>query len=154
MKKLLFVLFSLVAILLTACGSSPESSAVADLPTAEFEIVATDIAYDTNQLEVMTGQPIKVTFRNEGALEHDFSIMKLPLSGEVMSTQLEGEMAGHDDDMDNMAEEPEVHVAANMNGGSNVLQFTPAEPGTYEYYCTVAGHKEAGMVGTLTVQAP
>ena len=154
MRKLLFVLFSLVAILLTACGSSPESSAVADLPTAEFEIVATDIAYDTNQLEVMTGQPIKVTFRNEGALEHDFSIMKLPLSGEVMSTQLEGEMAGHDDDMDNMAEEPEVHVAANMNGGSNVLQFTPAEPGTYEYYCTVAGHKEAGMVGTLTVQAP
>ena len=154
MRKLLFVLFILVAVLLTACGSSPESSAVADLPTAEFEIVATDIAYDTNQLEVMPGQPIKVTFRNEGALEHDFSIMKLPLSGEVMSTQLEGEMAGHDDDMDNMAEEPEVHVAANMNGGSNVLQFTPAEPGTYEYYCTVAGHKEAGMVGTLTVQAP
>ena len=154
MKKLLFVLFSLVAILLTACGLFFELLAVADLPTAEFEIVATDIAYDTNQLEVMTGQPIKVTFRNEGALEHDFSIMKLPLSGEVMSTQLEGEMAGHDDDMDNMAEEPEVHVAANMNGGSNVLQFTPAEPGTYEYYCTVAGHKEAGMVGTLTVQAP
>lgn len=154
MRKLLFVLFFLVAILLTACGSSAESSAVADLPTAEFEIVATDIAYDTNQLEVMTGQPIKVTFRNEGALEHDFSIMKLPLSGEVMSTQMEGEMAGHDDDMHNMAEEPEVHVAARMNGGSNVLQFTPAEPGTYEYYCTVAGHKEAGMVGALTVQAP
>lgn len=154
MRKLLFVLFFLVAILLTACGSSAESSAVADLPTAEFEIVATDIAYDTNQLEVMTGQPIKVTFRNEGALEHDFSIMKLPLSGDVMSTQMEGEMAGHDDDMHAMAEEPEVHVAASMNGGSNVLQFTPAEPGTYEYYCTVAGHKEAGMVGTLTVQAP
>ncbi len=154
MKKLPFVLFFLIAILMTACGSSAESSAVADLPTAEFEIVATDIAYDTNQLEVMTGQPIKVTFRNEGALEHDFSIMKLPLSGEAMSTQMEGEMAGHDDDMDNMAEEPEVHVAASMNGGSNVLQFTPAEPGTYEYYCTVEGHKEAGMVGTLTVQAP
>ena len=24
--------------------------------------------------------------------------------------------------------------------------------GTYEFYCTVAGHKEAGMVGTLTVK--
>jgi plastocyanin len=24
--------------------------------------------------------------------------------------------------------------------------------GTYEYYCPVAGHKEAGMKGTLTVK--
>jgi plastocyanin len=26
------------------------------------------------------------------------------------------------------------------------------KPGTYEYYCPVAGHKEAGMKGTLTVK--
>jgi plastocyanin len=26
------------------------------------------------------------------------------------------------------------------------------KPGTYEYYCPVTGHKEAGMKGTLTVQ--
>jgi uncharacterized cupredoxin-like copper-binding protein len=27
-----------------------------------------------------------------------------------------------------------------------------APAGTYEYYCNVPGHKEAGMVGTLTVE--
>ena len=27
-----------------------------------------------------------------------------------------------------------------------------APPGTYEYYCNVTGHKEAGMVGTLIVE--
>ena len=27
-----------------------------------------------------------------------------------------------------------------------------APPGTYEYYCNVPGHKEAGMVGTLIVE--
>ena len=26
------------------------------------------------------------------------------------------------------------------------------KPGTYEYFCPVTGHKEAGMKGTLTVQ--
>lgn len=27
-----------------------------------------------------------------------------------------------------------------------------AKPGTYEFYCSIPGHKEQGMVGTLTVQ--
>jgi uncharacterized cupredoxin-like copper-binding protein len=44
-------------------------------------------------------------------------------------------------------------VAA-AGGQSAMLEFTPSKPGTYEFWCTVAGHKEAGMTGTLVVQAP
>jgi len=29
---------------------------------------------------------------------------------------------------------------------------TDAQPGQYEYYCSVPGHRESGMVGTLTIQ--
>lgn len=154
MKKLPFVLFVLMAILMTACGSSSESDTPTDLLTAEFTVVANDITYDTNDLEVTAGQPVMITFRNESPLEHDFSIPTIPVDGEVFITETGQDQGDHGHDMEEAAIELDVHVAAPVNGGSNVLQFTPTEPGTYEYYCTVEGHKEAGMVGTLTVQAP
>ena len=34
----------------------------------------------------------------------------------------------------------------------NTKSVTFKDPGTYEYYCNVPGHKQAGMVGTLTVE--
>jgi uncharacterized cupredoxin-like copper-binding protein len=39
-------------------------------------------------------------------------------------------------------------------GQAGTLEFTPTKPGTYEFICTVPGHKEAGMVGALIVKAP
>lgn len=37
------------------------------------------------------------------------------------------------------------------DGGVSEITVT-LEPGTYEYYCAVPGHREGGMVGTLTVE--
>ena len=44
-----------------------------------------------------------------------------------------------------------VSVDLPPGGTESVVISAPA--GTYEYYCNVPGHKEAGMVGTLTVSA-
>lgn len=145
--KRLTVVFMLVALFLAACGSDEPTP----VPTVSLSLTATDIAYDTTRLEVTAGQPVRLTLNNEGALEHDFSIMAMPLTGDVLAEEMADEMAGHD--MSSMEEEPEIHVAA-LTDGSNTIEFTPSEPGEYTYFCTVEGHKEAGMVGTLVVQAP
>lgn len=151
-KTVLFGLCSVALLwLLAACGGSGESAAPTARPAKPVTLTATDIAYDVNAIEVAAGQSLRLTLQNDGVLEHDFSIMKMPLNGEVRGDEMEVDMEGHD--MSNMSEEPDVHVAA-MAGGSNTISFTPAEPGTYQYQCTVAGHKEAGMVGTLTVTVP
>lgn len=39
-----------------------------------------------------------------------------------------------------------------IEGSLATVEFTPTQAGTFEFYCTVPGHREGGMVGTLTVQ--
>jgi len=153
MKKLFLVLLIWGAVAVTACANESDNNGV--LSTAEFTVIATDNVYDKPELEVLAGQPVYLTFRNEGSLIHDFTIASLPMDGEAITTVNEHDDLGdHEHGAEHAAAEVDVHVAAAINGGSGVLQFTPTEPGTYEYYCTVEGHKEAGMVGQLVVTAP
>lgn len=59
-------------------------------------------------------------------------------------------------------EDPFVHnviidalgVKVETNGNQTATGTFDAAPGTYEFYCSIPGHKAAGMVGTLTVTGP
>lgn len=44
-----------------------------------------------------------------------------------------------------------VGATPTFEGGSKTLSVT-LKPGTYKFYCSVPGHRQAGMEGTLTVQ--
>lgn len=146
MKRMIVALLIVATGILVAC----RSAGLADVSVQKIALTATDIAYDKDRLEVTAGQPVKVTLHNNGALEHDFSIMEIPHTGEVMAEAAKGDMAGHD--MSNMTMDPEIHVASPM-GESLSVEFIPTTSGEYEFFCTVAGHEEAGMVGTLVVTA-
>ena len=43
-------------------------------------------------------------------------------------------------------------ISVSLPPGETQKVVINAPPGTYEFYCNVPGHKEAGMVGTLTVK--
>lgn len=72
----------------------------------------------------LTAKPGKITIKltNDSAVPHDVAI--------------EGADGVSDEVTDGASTELTVNLPA----------------GTYEYYCTVPGHRQAGMVGTLTVK--
>ncbi len=39
-----------------------------------------------------------------------------------------------------------------FNGKTTRVEFTPLKSGTFTYFCSIPGHREAGQVGTLKVE--
>ncbi len=134
MKKIRFVVvLLLLSLALTACGGSR--------PVTNFTVDMIEFTFTPSEVVVPAGQEITITANNNGAVVHEFVIMKL---GETV-----GEDFG-DEDEDNIYWEVEVDPA-----GSKTVTFTaPSEPGTYQVVCGTEGHYIAGMVGSLTVAAP
>lgn len=129
---------------LAACGAT---SAAPTTP-ASFGVTAKEFGFVPAQLTVAVGQPVELTFQNTGAVEHDWSVREIDLAGNPPATEQSG--GGHM--MSDMHDAPKLHVAAGP-GAQGKLTFTPTKAGTYEFFCSVTGHKEAGMIGTLTVKA-
>jgi uncharacterized cupredoxin-like copper-binding protein len=138
MKKMMFASLVLV-IILAGCADS-------SVPSANITVVANDFNYTPNMVTVPHGEEVTITFKNDGQVEHDFVIAKINVTNMTESMEEGMDMAGHD--MEGM--EFDVHMAT-MPGGSTTIKFTPQEAGEYEVFCTVEGHKEAGMIGKLVV---
>jgi uncharacterized cupredoxin-like copper-binding protein len=134
---------TLIAGLSAACASQPASA-----PATALTVEAKEFQFTPAALEVVAGQPVKLTLQNSGTLVHEFSITEIPLDGAPVAME---NMPAHD--MGSRGDQPALHVAAAL-GASATVQFTPKTPGTFTFFCAVAGHKEAGMTGTLTVTAP
>ena len=80
--------------------------------------------------------------KNKGTVLHDF----VSMDAKVEVTEEHG--ATHD--MAGM-EEPVMHAAVEPSQESTI-EFKATQAGTYTFNCSVAGHKEAGMVGKLIVK--
>ena len=69
-------------------------------------------------------------------------------AGEDIAIVLHSEDGLHDFTVDEL----DAHVAAGR-GGTSVGGLRAERPGRYAFYCSVQGHREAGMDGILVVEA-
>ena len=84
---------------------------------------AGDLKFTTDSLDAKAGK-VTITMANESSLPH--------------AIELEG---------DGVEEQGET-----VEKGGTSTVTAELEPGEYEFYCPVPGHKEGGMTGTLTVK--
>ena len=140
MSKKIF--FSLVcAILLAGCAGAPQQ------PVTEITVEAADFTYEPVSITVPAGQPVTLMLKNTGKVEHDFVIDKIDVTN--VETSDSGPAEHHQ-----MRAMPEYDLHFFAKAGEVAsLQFTALEPGNYEIFCSIAGHKEAGMIGALIVAA-
>jgi plastocyanin len=82
-----------------------------------------DLRFDTDTLEATAGQ-VTIQMENPSTVPHNVSI-------EGRGLDEEGRTVGQ--------------------GGTSTVT-AELQPGEYDFYCSVAGHREGGMEGTLTVR--
>jgi plastocyanin len=151
MKKIAALLvLALASIALVACGGSDSTttnptSTAAESPggaaaesgeksggneggggsTVAFEADPSgELAYTTTEASAKAGN-VTVDFNNPQGLTHD-----------VAFEDSSGKTVGKTD----------------LIAGEETSTTVDLKPGTYTFYCTVPGHREAGMEGTLTVK--
>ena len=86
-----------------------------------LDLSAIDIAYDQTELSGSADTEFTITITNNGAGVHDFVIDELNIN------------------------------SGPIQPGESVTVTINAPAGDYTYYCSVPGHRQAGMEGTLTL---
>jgi len=132
----LLVLLAALTLALAACGGGSDESATTS-STATTSAggggggstvkIAADpsgaLKFDTTSLEATAGN-VTIDFTNDSSISHDVKIEGNGVSGE-----------GTDE----------------VSGGSTSATVD-LQPGTYTFYCSVDGHRAAGMEGALVVK--
>ena len=103
-----------------------------------------DMRFSPDRIDVALGETIRFVVHNTGKVMHEF----------VIGTQQEN--ARHAELMvrfPNM-EHDEPYMAHVAPGKVGEIVWTFNRPGRFEFACLIAGHFQAGMVGTITVARP
>jgi plastocyanin len=106
----------------SACGGTASGAGGAAAGAGEtITIRATDFKFEPGQIKMAGPGDLSIKMENKGALEHDLVIEGVP------------------------------GVLLVKAGATGSRTFKIPKSGTYNVVCSLPGHKDAGMKGTLTV---
>jgi plastocyanin len=112
-----------VALPLSACGGD-DGGGGSDVPEGAIEVDGTDaLTFEPDAISAPAGE-VSLALVNDGSIPHTLVV------------------EGFEDDL-----KLSIAGSGDVDSGSLTL-----EAGEYTYYCDVAGHRGAGMEGTLTVE--
>jgi uncharacterized cupredoxin-like copper-binding protein len=103
-------------------GETAASTSLSAGVPGTIHLTAQDMRFSQDEIHLKAGQTVTFTLDNQDLYAHSF-------------------------DADNF----DVHTA--MPANSQVTaSFTATQPGTFDFYCGVPGHQQAGMVGKIIVE--
>ena len=133
---------ALTGLTLAACGSDYNSDATSQEPTGQA--APAEAATGTGG-----GSTVKIAADPSGAL----AFTENEVTAKAGSDQIEFDNAsqtGHNIEIEDAAGD-DVAKTDTISAGKTTTT-ADLKPGTYTFYCTIPGHREAGMEGTLTVK--
>jgi len=152
MKKIsAFLVLAVAALALVACGSSSDSnSSTTETGGGESQAEQGGAAKEeSSSAGGGSASTLKFEADPNGALAYT-STSETAKAGKVTVEFKNPQALTHDVAIENSQGE-EVGATELITKGSDTTTVD-LKPGTYTYFCTVPGHREAGMEGTLTVK--
>jgi plastocyanin len=151
--------FAVVALMLglSACGGSSKSSSTTSSTPAATSATSTAAATGTTSTSASTSSAaagasstLAQSADPSGALKFTKSTLTAK-AGTVTINFTNSSPLAHNFTVQQGTSGPVVGATPTFMGGTKTLTLK-LKAGTYTFYCSVPGHRAAGMQGTLTVQ--
>jgi plastocyanin len=151
-NRLAFLPVLVGVVALAGCGSSSNSSSSTSTPaTTASSTPATSSSSSTPApapAESSATTKLSLAANPEGQLSFNTKSLTAK-AGKVTIDFTNASPVGHNVTIESSSGET-VGATPTFQGGSKTLSVT-LKAGTYKYFCSVPGHRQAGMEGTLTV---
>ena len=113
-----------------------------------IDMLTEDFRFVPDTITVKVGETIRLKLENHDPVLHDYTTDE----AEFIILEAVGASHGdHDVDAEEQVSLQPLHIAAEADEHGELV-FEATEAGEYEFYCSVPGHREAGMVGTVIIE--
>ncbi len=89
----------------------------------EIAVSGKEFSFSPSSITLTEGERVRVVFTNAGRASHDFTLEGLGVKTRVIGA-----------------------------GQTDTVEFTAPASGTYTFFCSVPGHRQAGMEGNIEVE--